>query len=197
VLYAKDLFHAVSNGGPGKGTSLGRLIRQPAFFVPERQKIGAILREMQANHSHLAIVVDEFGGASGMVTLEDILEEIVGEIQDEHDEELPQARSVAPDRFVADASIGVEDLEEIIGEEIPCDEGQFETLGGMVTHLAGRVPSVGDQVEVGPFAFTVLDATDRQVTRVELWKRPEPAEGESTPDDGSRPPADPEPVPSA
>ncbi len=172
ILYAKDLFAVFGEGRAVNESSLSKLIRQPAFFVPETQKIEAILGEMQANRFHLAIVVDEFGGASGLVTLEDILEEIVGEIQDEHDEELPEAREISPGHYTVDAAIDLEALEDILEEEIPrVVEGRYETLGGMIVQLAGRVPEPGCRVQAGPWDFTVIDADGRHVKRVEIWRR--------------------------
>lgn len=170
VLYAKDLFQVLRQAGPGDAPKLGDLIRTPVFFAAESQKIGHLLREMQRRHSHLAVVVDEFGGAAGIVTLEDIVEEIVGEIQDEHDEELPLVFERSPGHYFVDAAISVYDLEEHLGESICEDKSEFDSLGGLLVHLAGRVPSIGETMLTGSFRIVVLDADERHVRRVEMLK---------------------------
>ncbi|HYG67260.1 MAG TPA: hemolysin family protein, partial [Anaeromyxobacteraceae bacterium] len=136
---------------------------KPAFFVPEAMKVSRLLKEMQRRKTHLAIVVDEFGGTSGLVTLEDVLEEIVGEIQDEGDAEAAPVKAIGPGRWIADASVALHDLEDFLnvgdlpvaGEEderdawnevrFP-DSGDYETLAGLVTATAGRVPAVGAEI---------------------------------------------------
>jgi CBS domain containing-hemolysin-like protein len=164
---------------------------KPAFFVPEQMKISRLLKEMQRRHVHLAIVVDEFGGTSGIVTLEDVLEEIVGEIQDEGDAEAAPVRVVGEGVWLAEATIPLHDLEEYLnsqggpagaepGEDraelrFP-EEGDYETLGGFVTATAGRVPSVGSVIAWDGLLFTVRGGDERRVTRVEIARRgPEPA----------------------
>ena len=142
----------------------------PAFFVAEGQKIGVLLREMQRRRSHLAVVVDEFGGAAGIVTLEDIVEEIVGEIQDEHDEEPPMLFERSPGHYFVDAGISVYDLEEHLGESICEDKSEFDSLGGLLVHLAGRVPEIGETLLTGSYRIGVLDADERHVRRVEMLK---------------------------
>ena len=169
VLFAKDLFRWLREG---KGhETLEALIRKPALFIPETRKIDSILREMQQRRFHLGVVVDEFGGVSGIVTLEDVLEEIVGEIDDELDEEYRPVRQSEPGRFVADADVSVYDLAEYLGESIDDGAGDYDSLGGMIVQLAGRVPSVGEAVSAGSFDLTVLEADDRHVQRVEIVRR--------------------------
>jgi CBS domain containing-hemolysin-like protein len=143
---------------------------------------------MQRRKTHLAIVVDEFGGTSGLVTLEDVLEEIVGEIQDEGDVESAPVRALAPGVWLADASVPLHDLEgylneriaeggaEVVAQAQPPDvrfpeEGDYETLGGFVTATAGRVPAVGATVSWDGLVFTVRAGDDRRVTRVEIARR--------------------------
>lgn len=174
ILYAKDLFQVLSSQQQARGIRLRDLMRRSAFFVAETQKIGALLREMQRRRLHLAIVVDEFGGLAGIVTLEDIIEEIVGEIHDEHDEELPRVTEKSRGRYVADASISVYDLEEILGEPIIDDKTNFDTLGGMIVELAGGVPEAGESVHTDGFELSILEADDRRVVKVELSKKRRP-----------------------
>lgn len=170
ILYAKDLFQVLRNNSDAASVLLSDILRKPVFFAAESQKIGGLLSEMQRRRSHLAVVVDEFGGAAGIVTLEDIVEEIVGEIQDEHDEEAPLVHERAPGHYFVDAGISVYDLEEQLGEAIRHDKGDFDSLGGMLVHLAGQVPAIGETLVAGPFRVVVLDADERHVRRVEMLR---------------------------
>jgi CBS domain containing-hemolysin-like protein len=139
ILHAKDLFQAQRQGK----TSVPLLVRKNVLFVPEVQKIGLLLRTMQARHQHIAVVIDEFGGTAGIVTLEDILEEIVGEIQDEHDTEESLVTEVEPGRFLADARVSIHDLGEIMDVGLADSQERAESLGGLVVEQLGRVPLVG------------------------------------------------------
>lgn len=168
ILYAKDLFQVLRGTSDAASILLSDVIRKPVFFAAESQKIGVLLREMQRRRSHLAVVVDEFGGAAGIVTLEDIVEEIVGEIQDEHDEETPLVYERAPGHYFVDASISVYDLEEQLGEAICEDKTDFDSLGGMLVHLAGQVPAIGETLIAGYYRVVVLEADERRVRRVEM-----------------------------
>jgi len=168
ILYAKDLFQLLHRSSSMTDVILEDVLRKPVFFAAESQKIGVLLREMQRRRSHLAVVVDEFGGAAGIVTLEDIVEEIVGEIQDEHDEEAPLVHERAPGHYFVDASISLYDLEEQLGESICQEKSDFDSLGGMLAHLLGQVPALGDTVIAGPYRFVILDADERCVRHVEM-----------------------------
>ena len=167
VLYAKDLFRLMQNGNGPEGR-LTDLVRRAVLFSAESQKISHLLRRMQARRVHLAIVLDEFGGTSGIVTLEDIIEEIVGEIRDEHDTEENPVRKIGPGRYIANAQVSVYDLADITGLELPADLGDYESLGGMVMGVAGRVPKPGESVQVGAYRLIVREADDRHVTTVEV-----------------------------
>jgi len=174
VLFAKDLFRAIRDAGGESSVSLAAVLRRPVFMVPEDKKIGEVLRTMQKKRIHLAVVTDEFGGASGIVTLEDIVEEIVGEIQDEHDEDEPPVRETEPGRLVADASVGIYDLEEQFGVSLPREEAEVDSIGGLVAHVAGRVPRVGESVEIGDFEVLVIAGDRQRVTTVEIRRREPP-----------------------
>jgi putative hemolysin len=172
TLYAKDLFRLIREGG-GR-VPAGRLevlIRRPVFFTAHSQKISVLLRQMQARRVHVAIVVDEFGGTSGMVTLEDIIEEIVGEIRDEHDTDETPVRQIGPDRYLANADVSLYDLAEITGLALPEQARSYESLGGMLIDLAGRVPKSGDSIEVAGHEMIVRAADERRVSRVEVVRR--------------------------
>jgi CBS domain containing-hemolysin-like protein len=179
ILMVRDIVLEVARG---PGPIPWERVLKPAFFVPEQMKVSRLLKEMQRRKTHLAVVVDEFGGTSGVVTLEDVLEEIVGEIQDEGDAEAAQVKNVGAGVWMADATVPLRELEEYIDRESGVepgtrgvlrfpDEGDYETLGGFVTATAGRVPQVGAHVDHDGFRFTVRGADDRRVTRVEIARR--------------------------
>src|SRR5207248_294015 len=144
--------------------------RKP-FFVPEVMKVSRLLTEMQRRKTHLAIVVDEFGGTSGIVTLEDVVEEIVGEIHDESDIEDKKLKVLSDGVVLADAQVSIRDLEEHLGVDFP-EGGDYETLGGFLTATAGRVPPAGSLVVWGGLTFTVKAADDRRVQKVEIARKP-------------------------
>jgi CBS domain containing-hemolysin-like protein len=167
LLYVKDLFEVVGDGKLGQ-TDLEQLIRKPVLFLAETQSALSVLREMRSKRLHLAIVSDEFGGTGGIVTLEDIIEEIVGEIRDEYDtEEVTLIQKLAEGRFVADAAIPLTDLEVHLGKKLPEDE-QFESLGGLIVHRAGRVPDVGATVSLDGYDLIVREADETRVVKVEI-----------------------------
>jgi putative hemolysin len=147
---------------------LDDLLRKPVLFVAESQAAISVLREMRSRRLHLAIVSDEFGGTSGIVTLEDIIEEIVGDIRDEYDtEEAAPIQKLADGRFVADAAIPIADLELHLGKKLP-EDGDFESLGGLIVHRAGRVPEVGATVSLDGYDLIVREADETRVVKVEI-----------------------------
>lgn len=171
ILYAKDLFRWIDRGWEGNA-ALSDLIRGPVFRSAESQKISDLLRQMQLRRVHVAIVVDEYGGTSGMITLEDIIEEIVGDISDEHDFGEAPVRQLGPGRYVARADVSVHDVRDITGLEPPEEHGAFESLGGMLVELAGDVPKRGQTLTVGEYDLIVRAADERHVVRVEIVHRP-------------------------
>lgn len=173
LLYVKDLFD-VFRAGKLETTRLDDLIRKPVLFIAEAQPALSVLREMRTRRLHLACVSDEFGGTAGVVTLEDIIEEIVGEIHDEYDtEELAPITKVAEGRYVADAAIPLGDLELHLGHKLP-EDGDFESLGGLMVHRAGRVPEVGATLMLDGYELIVREADETRVVKVEIVRsRPE------------------------
>jgi putative hemolysin len=170
VLHAKTLLADVKKGIQPEEFQLTKYVRKP-FYVPEVMKVSRLLTEMQRRKTHLAIVVDEFGGTSGIVTLEDVVEEIVGEIHDESDVEEKRIKILSDGVVLADAQVSIRDLEEHLGVEFP-EGGDYETLGGFLTSTAGRVPPTGSLVVWGGLTFTVKAADDRRVQKVEIARKP-------------------------
>jgi putative hemolysin len=177
VLYVKDLARDLQRGLSPQAFRLEKYVKPP-FFVPELMKISRLLREFQKRKTHLAVVVDEFGGTSGVVTLEDVVEQIVGEIQDEYDVEEKTVKSLPDGRFVADGSAPLRDVEAALSVDFP-EDGDYETLGGFLTAASGKVPAVGSLVVWGDLAFTIRAADERRVSKVEISRMKEvPKEGE-------------------
>ncbi len=168
ILYLRDLFRMhTSNGDSGVGEDWSSLLRAP-YFVPSTMKVSDLLSEFQRRKSHMAIVVDEFGGTMGLVTLEDILEEIVGEIHDEYDkDDEKDFVEIEPDKWRVRAQVSIRELEEMLDIEFP-NEGDYETLGGFVTSESGRVPQIGETLERFHFTFRVLEADERHVRMIEI-----------------------------
>jgi putative hemolysin len=164
LLNAKDLF-AVVRDGHVSGMRLTDVIRTPAAFVSENQAAAKILQDMRSRRFHMAIVSDEFGGTAGLITLEDVIEEIVGDIRDEHDLEGP-IQSMGDGRVVADASVPLADLAQALGKPLP--NGEFESLGGLIVSRAGRVPPVGATVELDGLKLIVREADATHVMKVEI-----------------------------
>ena len=172
VLHAKTLLADVKKGIQPSQFQLVNYLRKP-FFVPEVMKVSRLLTEMQRRKTHLAIVVDEFGGTSGIVTLEDVVEEIVGEIHDESDVEEKRIKILSDGLILADAQVSIRELEQHLGIDFP-EEGDYESLGGFLTATAGRVPPAGSLVVWGGLTFTVKAADDRRVHKVEIARKPIP-----------------------
>ncbi|OFW55035.1 MAG: hypothetical protein A2146_07040 [Actinobacteria bacterium RBG_16_67_10] len=163
VLYARDLLTLFDSGeGPRPVTRLMR----PVHFVPETKRVSELLRELQASKVHLAVVVDEFGGTAGLVSIEDLLEEIVGEIIDEYDVEQPMVEMLGEGEYLVDARMAVGDLGELLGAEFPDDD--WDTVGGLVLGLAGRVPEQGESFELGNLLLVADRVQGRRVARVRV-----------------------------
>ena len=167
VLYIKDLLPHL---GKPKGFRWQTLIR-PAYFVPETKMVDDLLRDFQQNKVHIAIVVDEFGGTSGIVTMEDILEEIVGEINDEYDDEEKTYQRLNQNTYIFEAKTLISDLTKILGldddyfEDI---EGEAETLAGLLLEIKGEFPSQGERIDYKRFTFDVMEVDQRRIVKVKI-----------------------------
>ena len=164
VLLAKDLLRYFGRGA-GQEVPIRELLR-PAAVIPESKRLNALLKEFRASHNHMAIVVDEYGGVSGLLTIEDVLEEIVGEIDDEHDPEEDAFIRAEGDRndrpsFAVRALTRIEDFNEFFESELSDEE--YDTVGGLVMHELGRLPRRGESVEFGGFEFSVTKADKRRI----------------------------------
>lgn len=160
ILYARDLLRLMDEGAAAKQV---RQLMRPSYFVPETKRISELLREMQANQVHMAVVVDEFGGTAGLVTIEDILEELVGEIADEFDE-AEELVTAIDDGYLVDARLPVDDLGELFEVKFPDEE--WDTVGGLVLGLAGRVPKEGEQFEYDGVTLVADSVQGRRIARV-------------------------------
>lgn len=168
IIYAKDLLTLMHH----KELIILQDILHAPYMVQEDVKIMRLLRDLQRDKVHLAVVLDEFGGTAGLLTLEDILEELVGNIQDEYDEEAPLVQEQTPGSFELDASIRIDEANELLPHPLP-ERDDYETIGGLITHVAGRIPSTNDVVALGGYECTVLAGTPRRVERVRLVRRNE------------------------
>jgi putative hemolysin len=186
ILYAKDLL-PILKSGTGPRPTLRSLLRTPVF-VPESMTIDDLLHEFQRRKVHIAIVLDEYGGTAGLLTIEDLLEEIVGEIQDEYDTEEPMVVRISDDEARVDGRADVDDLAELFDTELGLeDEDEYDTVGGLIYHRIGGVPSPGDVVEVDGLVLTVESTDGRRVGKVLVVRRRRDDEGELRPDeDGDR-----------
>ena len=165
VLYAKDLLKRIHESkGNAKASTLGRA----PLFIPEQKKVAELLREMQKQHVHMAIVVDEYGGTAGLVTIEDLIEEIVGEIIDEYDQEEPLVEPVDEATIRVDAKLPIDEVNELMEVELPHEE--WDTVGGLVFGLTGRVPVPGEKVRYDGLELTTERVSGRRIQKVVIRK---------------------------
>jgi CBS domain containing-hemolysin-like protein len=183
IAYIKDL---VRDERVGKSDRPVRESMRPAKFVPESKEVSDLLREMQEEKYHMAIVVDEYGGTAGLITLEDLLEELVGDIVDEFDVEEPEVERFEDGSVMVNAAFSVDDADELLGADLP--HGPWDTVGGLMLDLVGRVPDAGDSVEVDGFKLTALDVRGRRIgrVRIEPTRRPDEGDGDGDPLPGQR-----------
>jgi CBS domain containing-hemolysin-like protein len=185
IAYLKDLVEHIEKNRESESVDKVETVMRPATFVPESKPVDVLLRDMQARQIHLAIVIDEYGGTAGLVTIEDILEEIVGEITDEYDQEQPTVDWLAPGRARVTARLPVTDLEELFGVTIDAED--VETVGGLLAHALGRVPIAGSVATVAGLTLTAESLAGRR-NRIETVtvERKKPG-AKAGPDGQSRP----------
>jgi CBS domain containing-hemolysin-like protein len=187
LLRAKDLFRvlgpvvaigAAEQGQAAPGPTditVGDLARSPVKVVYESQPLSVVLQEMRQGRHHLAIVVNEFGAFIGIVTLEDVVEEIVGEIRDEHDAEEAPIVELGDGRLVADATVLLSDLSAYLGTSLDQEDAMADSLGGMITEQLGRVPTTGTSLVAQGMRFVVREADEKRVLRVEIVRPVRPS----------------------
>jgi CBS domain containing-hemolysin-like protein len=166
VVYSK---HLLDDSRLAAADSVEQIMQQPVF-VPETKNVGELLDEFRQRKNHLAVIIDEYGGTSGIVTIEDILEEIVGEIQDEFDaDEPPGHQNVSDGAFEIDARMPIDEVNELLGVDISDDE-EYDTIGGYVTKVLGRIPKSMENVQVPWLDVHILDADERKISRMRLTR---------------------------
>lgn len=161
ILYAKDLLRCW--GASGSALDL-RSIARPPFYIPETKSLDELLQEFKRRRVHLAVVIDEYGGTSGLITIEDLLEEIVGDIQDEYDTEEELLQLQEDGSVVVDAMLPIEEFEEYF--DVQVEREKFDTVGGLVFYLLGRIPGPGEEVVCSGIRLTVLSAADRRIGKL-------------------------------
>jgi CBS domain containing-hemolysin-like protein len=166
ILNAKDLLVCVD--APQDCPNIKELIKPP-YFVPETMRIVDLLRAFQAKKNHMAIVADEFGSVRGLITLEDVLEEIVGEIDDEYDNDEPQWRALQDGSLLIYAKEDIEEVESFFKVELP--DGPYESIGGFIIHQLGHLPKAGETVEMDTLIFKVVSATKRHIKSVKIHRK--------------------------
>ncbi|SDP46530.1 hemolysin family protein [Desulforhopalus singaporensis] len=162
LIHAKDLLELCASPRKERVDIVDYL--RPIYFIPESKPIVDLLREFQKRKVHMAMVTDEFGAMRGLITMEDILEEIVGEIDDEYDEEERSLEVIDGDTISVHGWVDIEKIEEHFDVEFP--DGPYESAGGLVIHLLGRIAQLGDSVEIGDFTFTVKSASARRIRKI-------------------------------
>jgi CBS domain containing-hemolysin-like protein len=165
LVHAKDLLEFSED--KHKNDPIEPLIR-PVHFVPESMKVSELLKEFQKRKQKMAIVVDEHGGVSGLVTMEDLVEEIVGEIQDEYDQEEPQISQNGPQDYTVTGNVNVEELEDLF--DLDLTEDHYITISGLITHHLGRVPKRGESLAIKGLSLEILDADEKRINRLRIRK---------------------------
>ena len=167
VVYVRDLLAHLQAKGRRRRAARGRRAR--AYFVPESKKVDDLLREMQRRQVHLAIVIDEYGGTAGLLTIEDLLEQIVGEIYDEHDLEEPEIQMLDERTAIVDARAAVEEVGEAFAVTLP--EGDFDSIGGLVLDRLGHMPEPGERVRVNGLEITIEQVRQHRIEKIRVVRR--------------------------
>lgn len=167
ILYVKDLFAMIRENSEW-GVSLKDIIR-PVYFVPEYKKIDELFKEMQKSKTHIAIVIDEYGGTAGLITIEDLLEEIVGNIFDEYDDVVLDYEKIDDNTYIVSGMLDIGEINDILDTQIPEDE--FDTVSGMLLSHSGKMPEVGDEVDMGNIYFRIEEVDDKRISKIRIEKR--------------------------
>jgi CBS domain containing-hemolysin-like protein len=170
LVYTKDLLGLMEH----RDLIILHDVIRPAYFVPETKKISQLMRELQQQKLHIALIVDEFGGTEGIITMEDILEEIVGEIHDEYDEELKDVESGTDDSFLVNARIPVKDFNERFQVSVP-EMDEYETMSGFLHKLTGRIPELNEEIMHENLSFTIVKKSQRRIRLVRFRNINKPA----------------------
>ena len=167
ILHAKDLLKL---HGEDLGINIPLSILRKPYFVLQNKKVSEILRDMKAMKTHLAIITDEYGGIAGIITIEDIVEEIIGEIEDEHDTDLPLISVVNKHEVLVDSRLDIEKLTDQFDMEKP--EGEFESVGGFIINILGRIPKKGEQIFFNGLKMTIKSADERKIDKIQVSYQP-------------------------
>ena len=173
ILHAKDLIKLLGKAPTSRIPT--DFLRKP-YFVPGTLKVALLLKDLKAKKTHLAIVTDEYGGTAGIITIEDILEEIVGEIMDEHDDEKPLLTIIDAETLLVDARLEVKKLEEHLNMELP--KGDFESVGGFIIHITGKIPRINEKISYNNLEITVKKADQRKIDEIMIKLNPQPDSSE-------------------
>jgi putative hemolysin len=174
LIYAKDLLVYVNRARPAKSEIVLKKLMRPAYFVPETKRVSELLKEMQQKKTHMAIVLDEYGGTAGLVTIEDLLEEIVGEIFDEYDLEEAMVEVLTENSYRIDGRAPMDEASDVLGVALP--EYGGETIGGFVYNLVGHIPVRGEVVEFNSLRFEVEKVVGRRISKIVVVKKETPLE---------------------
>lgn len=176
ILYVKDLFGIIRKDGELE-ISLKDIIRD-ANYVSEYKKIDELFRDMQKSKNHMAIVIDEYGGTAGLITIEDLLEEIVGNIFDEYDDEVLEFEQIDDKTYIVNGMLSLDEVNHIMSLDLPEEDLEFDTISGMVLSLSGKMPEVGDEVEFDGIRFRIEEVEDKRITKIRVIKSDEEEEEE-------------------
>jgi CBS domain containing-hemolysin-like protein len=169
IIHAKDLLKFIKTQTFKKEETLNQLKRE-VIFVPERKKISEMLQEFQQKKMHIAIVVDEFGGTSGLITLEDVIEEIIGEIWDEHDQEESSIKIISENRFSVLGKVPISEINDVLGEALIPVSDDYDTAAGLIISHAGNIPKEGYTFRLNDYKFTVKEVLKKRIKKVEIEK---------------------------
>lgn len=168
ILYAKDLLQFIKNKKARKNFDIKKFLKEP-IFVPETMKLGTLLQEFKRKKMHIAIVVDEFGGTAGLVTLQDIITEIFGEIESKKEEEKPFEK-IKENEFIIDASLTIEEVNELLGTNLKTIQTDYDTIGGFILEIMGKIPGEKDVINYENLKFTVEEVENRRIKKIRVEK---------------------------